>query len=122
MQVAVIGAGPAGLAAAWAAQGHNADVRIFAPKRQTPQYGPLLIQRPIPGITNGHPDGTIHQIVIGGSILDYRYKLYGDINIGINGDQLQPYYHAWNHRETYDRLWRKLSRYITDKLVTPEEL
>lgn len=106
MKVIVIGCGPAGLAAAHAAVGLGAEVTIYAERaEQTPQNGPLLIQRPIPGINTGHPDGTIHQLVIGGSILDYRYKLYGDVNIGINGDILQPQYHAWRHRETYNLLW-----------------
>ena len=122
MRVAVIGCGPAGLAAAHAAFGLGADVNIYAPKSRTPQYGPLLLQRPIPGINTDHPDGTIHQLVIGGTILDYRYKLYGDINIAINGDILQPQYHAWNHRETYDKLWNLYSHYIVNKMVSPEEL
>lgn len=52
-----------------------------------------------------HPDAYIRQIVIGGSILDYRYKLYGDINININGDILADGYHAWRMHETYDSMW-----------------
>jgi hypothetical protein len=122
MKVIVIGCGPAGLAAAHAAAGHGCDVDIYAPKLKTPQEGPLLIQRPIPGINNDHPDGTIHQRVIGGSIMDYRYKLYGDVNIGINGDILRSEYHAWNHRETYHRLWNIYSNLIHDRKVTPIEL
>jgi alanine dehydrogenase/PNT-like protein len=122
VRVIVIGAGPAGLAAAHAATGLGASVRIIAPRVKTPQHGPLLIQRPIPGINVDHPDGTIHQLVIGGSILDYRYKLYGDINIGINGDILQPAYHAWRHQETYDALWLMYSGRIVDRKVNPQEL
>lgn len=122
LRVAVIGCGPAGLAAAHAAVGLGAEVEVLAPWRKTPQRGPLLIQRPIPGINTGHPDGTIHQIVIGGSILDYRYKLYGDINIGINGNILQPYYHAWRHGETYDRLWAMYHNLVNDRLLTPKEI
>lgn len=122
VKVAVIGCGPAGLAAAHAAVGRKAEVVVFAPKSKTPQYGPLLIQRPIPGINTNHPDGTIHQIVIGGSITDYRYKLYGDINIGINGDILQPCYHAWKHRETYDKLWDMYESIIESWILSPSEL
>lgn len=122
MKVIVIGCGPAGLAAAHAAVGLGADVAVIAPKKMSPQHGPLLLQRPIPGINNDHPDGTIHQRVIGGSILDYRYKLYGDINIGINGDILQPHYHAWDHRATYNTLWELYSGLIFDKVVEPDEL
>ena len=105
MQVAIVGCGPAGLAAAHAAYGLDADVTIFSPAVKSPQRGPLILQRPIPAITLDHPDGYIRQIVIGGSILDYRYKLYGDINIGINGNVLQEGYHCWNHIKAYNSLW-----------------
>lgn len=118
MKVIVVGCGPAGLAAAHAAVGLGAEVEIHAPKVKTPQRGPLLIQRPIPGINRDHPDGTIHQIVIGGNIMDYRYKLYGDVNIGINGDILQPYYHAWRHGETYNRMWNLYSDRIIDRKIS----
>lgn len=117
LKVIVIGCGPAGLAAAHAATGQGAVVEVIAPKKMTPQRGPLLIQRPIPGINNDHPDGMIYQRVIGGSILDYRYKLYGDINIGINGDILQPHYAAWRHGTTYARLWELYSGLIVDRTV-----
>jgi hypothetical protein len=122
MKIIVIGCGPAGLAAAHAAVGLRADVEIIAPKVMTPQEGPLLIQRPIPGINTDQPHGTIHQIVIGGSILDYRMKLYGDINIGINGNILKPYYHAWRHKETYEKLWAEHSHRITDRKLTAREM
>lgn len=122
MKVIVIGCGPAGLAAAHAAVGLGAEVQVIAPRQMSPQNGPLLLQRPIPGINTDHPDGTIHQRVIGGSILDYRYKLYGDINIGINGDILAKCYHAWDHRATYNTLWGMYSGLITDRKVQPEEL
>lgn len=119
-RVLVVGCGPAGLAAAHAATGLGYPVRVIAPKRKTPQRGPLLLQRPIPGITTSHPDGYIRQIVIGGSILDYRGKLYGDINISINGDILQDGYHAWHFAEAYDALWDLYSDLIDDVKVTPE--
>jgi hypothetical protein len=125
VNIVVIGCGPAGLAAAHAATAFapmGATVRIIAPREKTPQHGPLLLQRPIPGINTDHPDGTIHQIVVGGSILDYRYRLYGDINIGINGDILRPHYFAWRHGPTYDRLWELYSGIIEDREVTPSEL
>ena len=122
MKVVVIGAGPAGLAAAHAAAGLGAIVKIIAPKKKTPQRGPLLLQRPLPGVTHDHPDGYIKQIVIGGGILDYRYKLYGDVNVNINGDVLQDGYHAWNLSDVYDELWGRYSDLIEDRSVGPKEL
>jgi hypothetical protein len=106
MHIAVVGCGPAGLAAAHAAYGLGAEVTIYSPGNKSPQRGPLILQRPIPAITTDHPYGYIRQIVIGGSILDYRYKLYGDININIQGNILRPGYHGWNHIQAYDKLWR----------------
>lgn len=105
MKVAVIGCGPAGLAAAHAAHGLGAGITIYSPGERSPQRGPLVLQRPIPAISTDHPDGYIRQLVIGGSILDYRYKLHGDINIGIQGDILKEGYHCWEHIKTYDKLW-----------------
>jgi hypothetical protein len=122
VKVIVIGCGPAGLAAAHAASAFHCETVVYAPYAKTPQQGPLLLQRPIPGISTGHPDGTIWQRVIGGSILDYRYRLYGDINIGINGDMLKGHYHAWNHGEAYDKMWNLYHHIIEDRLVQPTEL
>jgi hypothetical protein len=130
MKVAVVGCGPAGLAAVHAAAGMGANVVIFSPGESSPQKGPLILQRPIPAITNDHPDAYIRQIVIGGSILDYRYKLYGDINISIQGDMLRDGYHCWNHIKAYNRLWNKYMKrgrtnpYITriDKELDGDEL
>lgn len=122
LKVAVIGAGPAGLAAAHAAVGREADVTVFAPRQMSPQRGPLLMQHPIPGVNNDHPDGYIKQMVVGGNILDYRYKLYGDVNIGINGDILADGYHAWKHRETYRELWDRYYNLVNNILVSPLDL
>lgn len=122
MKVIVVGAGPAGLAAAHAANAFHCETVVYAPYAKTPQLGPLLLQRPIPGISTGHPDGTIYQRVIGGSILDYRDKVYHDINVNINGDILQDHYHAWDHRIAYEGLWVKYHHLIQDRLVQPSEL
>lgn len=122
-KVAIIGCGPAGLAAAHAAAGLGWELRVFAPEAvKSPLLGPLLLQRPIPGMTKTHPDGYIAQRVIGGSIFDYRAKLYGDVNIAINGDVLEPGYHAWKMDETYDLLWKEYASKITELEVTPESL
>lgn len=122
MRVAVIGCGPAGLAASHAAVGLGADVTVYAPKRKTPQRGPVLMQRALPGINTDQPDGYIKQTVIGGSILDYRLKLYGDVNIAINGDILQPGYPAWRVTTTYDALWGLYSELILDTKVYKHDL
>jgi NADPH-dependent glutamate synthase beta chain and related oxidoreductases len=128
MRIAVIGCGPAGLAAAHAAHGLGAGVTIYSPGQKSPQRGPLVLQRPIPAISTDHPDGYIKQLVIGGSILDYRYKLYGDINISIQGDQLREGYHCWEFIKTYDKLWELYMEpgagraAHVNRMITPQEL
>jgi hypothetical protein len=122
MNVVVIGCGPAGLAAAHAAVGLDADVRIIGPKNKTPQRGPIMLHRPIPGINTEQPDGYVRQLVIGGSILDYRLRTYGDVNISISGDILDPGFHTWSVREAYDIMWNLYSWRIEDRMVVPEEI
>jgi len=122
MKVTVIGAGPAGLAAAHAAVGLGAEVRIIAPKKQTPQRGPIMLHQSIPDINTEHPQGYVRQIVIGGSILDYRLKLYGDVNISISGDILDPGFHTWEVKKAYDKMWELYSDLIEDRLLLPWDL
>jgi Glucose inhibited division protein A len=123
MEVIVIGAGPAGLAAAHAAAGLDCKVRIIAPKKKTPQRGPIFLQRPIPGISTDHPQGYIRQIVIGGSILDYKMKLYGDVNVSVTSDGiLREGIHTWCVREAYDTMWRMYEHLIENKELDPSEV
>jgi hypothetical protein len=122
MKVAIIGCGPAGLAAAHAAVGLDCDVTIFAPKRKTPQQGPIMLHRPIPGINTEQPSGYVRQLVIGGSVLDYRLRLYGDVNISINGDILDPGFHTWPVPEAYDKMWDLYQHLISDGELSPGEI
>lgn len=122
MKVAVVGAGPSGLSAAHAAAGLDCEVTVHAPKVMTPQRGPITLHRAIPGINNTQPDGYVRQIVIGGSILDYRLKLYGDVNIAINGDVLEHGFPTWRVPETYRRLWVLYQDLITDSKLDADEL
>jgi hypothetical protein len=120
--VTVIGAGPSGLAAAHAAVGMGCFVRILAPKEKTPQRGPIMLHRPIPGINTTHPSGYVRQLVIGGSILDYRLRLYGDVNISISGDILDPGFHTWPVPEAYDKMWELYEKHIEDRFLYPGDI
>lgn len=123
LRVIVIGAGPSGLAAAHAAIGRGASVIILADKKEkTPQRGPIMLHRPIPGINNEHPSGYVRQLVIGGSILDYRLQTYGDINISINGDVLALGFHTWPVPIAYDAMWQLYNKHIIEKTVYPGDI
>lgn len=119
--VAIIGCGPSSLAAAWAAEGLGCTVSIFAPKRKSPLRGPIMLHQPIPGITMAHPDGFVKQFVLGGTWMDYRRKLYGNVNVNINGNIMESY-HAWKMHETYAKLWSIYKDRINDMFITTELL
>ena len=120
--VAIIGCGPSSLAAAWAAEGLGCGVTIFAPKRRSPLRGPIFLHRAIPGITLSHPDGYVKQMVLGGTWMDYRRKLYGNVNVPLKDYAGMESYHAWKMYETYDRLWEIYKSRINDLFMTPELL
>lgn len=123
MKAVIIGCGPAGLAAAHAAHGLGCDIEIIAPKQKTPQKGPIFLNTPIPGISTDHPQGFIKQLVIGGSIVDYGIKLYGDVNIGITRDgQLREGIHTWDIREAYAKMWAMYHPFIVSYMVRPDEI
>jgi len=123
MHVIVIGCGPAGLAAAHAAVGLGCTVKVIGPRKRTPQHGPVFLQRPIPGISNDHPDGYIKQIVVGGSIIDYRLKLYGDVNISITSDGiLREGIHTWSVQKAYSSMWEMYCGFIKDMTLAPHEV
>lgn len=81
-----------------------------------------MLHRPIPGINKEHPNGYVRQLVIGGSILDYRLKLYGDVNISISGDILDPGFHTWSVREAYMIMWSRYHGLIEDETLTPYDI
>ena len=122
MRVTIIGAGPAGLAAAHAAIGLGVSVVVRAPAVKTPQRGPILLLRPIPGINTEQPEGYIRQLVVGGSILDYRIKLYGDQPLDLKTSQPEPGYHTWRVTKAYDRLWELYSKLIQPGILYPGDI
>lgn len=111
MRVAVIGQGPASLAAAWAAEGMGADVVFFGPGEPSRIRGAVVLHEPIPGITVTHPDGYVRQLVVGGHVDDYGRKLYGDIHVNRQGDPFMDGFHTWRVDETYAKLWQHFAHH-----------
>jgi hypothetical protein len=123
MDVIVIGCGPSGLAAAHAAIGLGCSVKIIGPKKRTPQHGPVFLQQPIPGVSTDHPNGYIKQLVVGGSIMDYTLKAYGDVNIAMsNNGILREGIHTWSVQKAYVNLWEMYSGLIVDTALKPREV
>lgn len=122
--VAVLGAGPAGLFAAHAAveAGHN--VLIFARGDKSKLYGAQYLHTPIPGVDCGKPVNL--DVRLFGTVAGYRKKVYGDnwwgmvspdwiVNQG--GSTL-----AWDIRAVYDTLWDRYASRLRPGELTRDNL
>lgn len=104
MRIAILGCGPAGLVAAYAAEVTGASVHIFSKPRKSELFGAQYLHRPIPGIPSGRPHEISYQLI--GSEDDYRRKVYGPSFHGaVSPGSLAPGHLAYDIRHTYDMLW-----------------
>jgi hypothetical protein len=112
--VAVLGCGPAGLAAAHAATVAGCDVRIFSKKRKSELFGAQYLHRPIPGMTSTAPRRVT--VTLWGTHDGYRARVYGAQAAQVpkvSTEDLEESHDAWDIRTTYDNLWDAYKRNIT---------
>lgn len=127
--VVVLGAGPAGLLAAHAAERAGREVSVFsAPgKDGTPQkselHGCQYLHAYIPGVTmDGSGPRRKVRYLLDGTTDQYRRKVYGEGWDGqVSPDEYGPEqdHYAWDLRKAYDLLWDRWSRRIAPLEVTP---
>jgi hypothetical protein len=111
--VVVLGAGPAGLLAAHAANSRGHDVTVLSapdlsgkPKRSE-LHGCQYLHRSIPEITYS-VDGELVDYQLDGPTDGYRRKVYGDGYTGpVSPDEFGPEerHYAWDLRTAYNKLW-----------------
>lgn len=115
-RVYVLGAGPAGLLAAHAAQIQGYEVIVFThPDADgTPRKSELLgcqyLHEPIHGITGRGERTYVDYRLVGGTADSYRRKVYGAGYTGSASiDEYGPAepHPAWDLRAAYDKLWDK---------------
>lgn len=117
MRVVVLGCGPAGLMAAHAAMQGGAEVAIVSKARKSRLFGAQYLHKPIPDVTDREDHITV-EYLLHGSIEDYRRKVYGKMWDGtVSPEDYGENHHAWDIRETYDRLWEMYHESITDAEV-----
>lgn len=124
--VAVLGAGPAGLLAAYAARERGHEPFIFS--RPTPMHKLWDLRRNAVAKSELHGCQYLHAPVpspllagasvvvdyrLEGSVDDYRYKVYGPGYGGtVSVGELDEAHQAWDLRAMYDYLWDDLYAYM----------
>jgi hypothetical protein len=126
--VLILGAGPAGLLAAYAVEQMGGEPSIVSrPSRESPGQpgksvfqGAQYLHESIPGLTN-EPDGVIRTIKTG-TKEGYAKKVYGDPAAPVSWDDQPPERAAWDLRAVYDRLWDRYQSRIAVAEVTWDDL
>lgn len=126
-KVVVLGAGPAGLLAAHAAESRGWEVSVFtAPgpnglPQKSALHGCQYLHASIPGLTYSI-DGRPVSYVLDGTTDQYRRKVYGENWQGtVSPDEFGPEqdHYAWDLRAAYGELWRRWEPRISTLEVTP---
>jgi hypothetical protein len=103
LRVAILGCGPAGLFAAHAAYGLNAQVDILSKPRKSFMRGAQYLHQPIPGLSK-EPFQIDYRLE--GTTEGYRAKVYGeDSQVDVSPESLVGTHDAWDIREAYDAAW-----------------
>lgn len=106
-EVFVLGCGPAGLMAAWAARRMGYAVRILSKRRKSEMFGAQYLHQPIHGVTE---EATQIDYRLVGTVEGYRRKVYGKAWTGtVSPDEFGPEdkHVGYNLRSVYDTLWRE---------------
>lgn len=118
MHIAVIGAGPTGLMAAHAATLTGHDVVILSKQgssRRSRLYGSQYLHEPVPDLGIDDKHEMIQYKLRGGTLADYRQKVYGSSWDGdVSPGTLDQAHHAWDIRLAYRLLWDRYEHLIRD--------
>jgi hypothetical protein len=117
--VCVIGSGPSGLLAAWAAELSGAvDVlAVISPGRRASRIGgAMYLHRQIPGMDNT-PDMVTYKLL--GTPEGYRERVYGEAfpSVQVSPESLEGTHIAYDMRAAYGRLWARYYELLNDDRV-----
>lgn len=120
MRVAILGCGPAGMMAAWAAKRNDADVVVFAPGKPSVISGAQYLHDEIPGLDIIPMQ--LHYKKFG-YVRGYAQKVYGSPNAVCSWREFEPGAHnAYPLGAAYDAIWRELQTCIVTATVGRHQL
>lgn len=101
--VAILGCGPAGIFAAWAAERAGFEPVIYSKKRKSEMFGAQYLHQPIPDISGMSFDV---EYQLRGTSAGYREKVYGNgQGLIVSTDELVGIHQAWDIRQAYSKLF-----------------
>jgi hypothetical protein len=123
VKAAILGAGPAGLMAALAAERNGLEPVIFA-KERVPSlvHDDMFLQRPLPdveGLDPGQPDAVIDYVQRGTSE-GYAEKCYGYPSAPVSWDHIRwGFGDAWWLKDIYETLWERYVGNVVEQELDP---
>lgn len=103
-RAAILGCGPAGLLAAWAAEQLGFEPAIYSKRIQSQIGGAQFLHQSIPGLPD---EPRPCRVVFRGTAEGYAEKVYGDPNAPTSWSLLEPGEHTiWPMVQIYDDLWK----------------
>lgn len=120
LRVCVLGCGPAGLLAAYAAEQEGAHVEIYSTKQKSTIHGAQFLHTEIPGFENiPKRDVTIQHY---GTEEGYAKKVYGPLASAIKTSwgKYDGAIEAWSMVHLYDKLWKMYRNKITNVDINRE--
>jgi len=120
-EIAILGCGPAGLLAAWAAHEQGFIPDIISQKVKSEIPGSQRLHQKIPGVTPDYPD-SVAQVIRLGTAEGYAEKVYGDPARYTGWPHYDTIYNSWNVYTAYDKLWAFFENRISDHTVMPNNL
>lgn len=112
-QVAILGAGPAGLLAALAVEQSGHRPTIFAKGEPSKMFGAMYLHRAIPGLHEGDSPEFEITVIKTGSREGYAYNVYGKQDAACSWEKFDSgVTFGWDLKKAYEQLWDRYERFI----------
>jgi len=118
VRVAILGCGPAGLIAAYAAEEAGHRVVVYSTKRKSTIFGAQYLHEPILGISDPNAEMEINITKIG-TREGYAENVYGNRDAPVSWDKFHNGWDAgWDLKKVYENLWHRFEPRIVDVVIS----